>query len=339
MAIPYFINALNSNYRWGAIGQAQTLSYSFATTATGGESGFELYNDIQKQAVRMVLSKYSAVSGLQFVEVNDSLNAQMRYFRDDLTSANYGNAAGYAKYPIEGEVHIKSSIIDLTVSGFTLLLHETGHALGLKHSFSTPALPIAEDNQNNTLMSYNGRFNSTDIKLFDIATIQYFYGVNTNARTSDDTYYMSDRYIWDGAGIDTLSVTEQTQAVYLNLTAGSWIYAGTQNSSILAANQAFIGYGTTIENALSGSGNDRLIGNSADNKLSANAGNDSLDGGLGVDTLIGGSGNDIYTIDNTNDVIIENLNEGWDVVYSSVTYSLSANVDALRMTGNATING
>lgn len=55
-----------------------------------------------------------------------------------------------------------------------------------------------------------------------------------------------------------------------------------------------IAYGTTIENAVGGGGNDTIIGNSVANILSGGAGNDSLLGGDGVDSLIGGLGNDIF---------------------------------------------
>ena len=59
----------------------------------------------------------------------------------------------------------------------------------------------------------------------------------------------------------------------------------------------------------------------------------------GADSLIGGLGNDIYTVDNVGDVITENLNEGTDKVNSSVTYTLSANVENLTLTGALAING
>ena len=53
-----------------------------------------------------------------------------------------------------------------------------------------------------------------------------------------------------------------------------------------------IANGVTIENASTGSGADRLIGNDAANVLAGNAGDDSLAGGGGADTLIGGLGRD-----------------------------------------------
>ncbi|PZO15402.1 MAG: hypothetical protein DCE87_08565 [Betaproteobacteria bacterium] len=68
-------------------------------------------------------------------------------------------------------------------------------------------------------------------------------------------------------------------------------------------------------------------------------GNDYIDGGTGADMMIGGTGNDTYTVDNTGDVVYENINGGTDVVRSSVTYTLSANVENLTLTGIATING
>ena len=64
-----------------------------------------------------------------------------------------------------------------------------------------------------------------------------------------------------------------------------------------------------------------------------------LDGGAGADTLIGGTGNDTYVVDNVGDVITENLGEGTDLVQSSSTYTLGANVENLTLTGSAAIDG
>jgi Ca2+-binding RTX toxin-like protein len=91
--------------------------------------------------------------------------------------------------------------------------------------------------------------------------------------------------------------------------------------------------GTDGDDSLNGTdGNDTLVGFS---------GNDTLNGGAGSDILIGGTGDDIYIVDNTNDTIIENANEGTDTIQSSVTYSIAAlaNVENLTLTGTAAING
>jgi serralysin len=55
--------------------------------------------------------------------------------------------------------------------------------------------------------------------------------------------------------------------------------------------------------------------------------------------MIGGDGNDIYFVDNVGDVVIESAGEGNDTVQSTVTYTLSADVDRLFLTGAAATDG
>ncbi len=93
---------------------------------------------------------------------------------------------------------------------------------------------------------------------------------------------------------------------------------------------------------ISGTGNDLdniLTGNGGSNTLSGGSGNDTLDGGAGSDTMLGGLGDDIYVVAQTSDIVTENANEGTDLVRSSVTYTLAANVENLTLTGSSAING
>jgi serralysin len=55
--------------------------------------------------------------------------------------------------------------------------------------------------------------------------------------------------------------------------------------------------------------------------------------------MVGGTGNDTYLVDKTSDVVIENGGEGTDTLLSSVTFTLSANVENLTLTGTSAING
>ncbi|WP_313953231.1 calcium-binding protein [Accumulibacter sp.] len=71
----------------------------------------------------------------------------------------------------------------------------------------------------------------------------------------------------------------------------------------------------------------------------ATSGDDFFAGDSGANTFSGLGGNDTYVVDHPGDVVNENPNEGWDTVYSSITYTLPANVEILTLTGNAAING
>ncbi|MBS4018314.1 MAG: cadherin-like domain-containing protein [Dechloromonas sp.] len=98
--------------------------------------------------------------------------------------------------------------------------------------------------------------------------------------------------------------------------------------------------GANVENlTLSGSGDLHGIGNELDNVIVGNAGHNVLDGGAGADTLAGGAGDDTYVVDHVGDTVIEVADGGTDSVLASVTYTLSANVENLTLTGSANIDG
>jgi Ca2+-binding RTX toxin-like protein len=142
-----------------------------------------------------------------------------------------------------------------------------------------------------------------------------------------------------GTGNDTYFVDNAGDVVVENLNEGT----DTVNSSITYTLTANVENLTlTGGSAINGTGNalnNVLTGNGAANTLSGGAGNDTLDGGAGADTLIGGLGNDTYIVDNAGDVVTENANEGTDLVKSSITYTLTANVENLTLTGSGNING
>jgi Ca2+-binding RTX toxin-like protein len=90
-----------------------------------------------------------------------------------------------------------------------------------------------------------------------------------------------------------------------------------------------------------GSGNDTLNGGSGNDTLNGGSGNDTLNGGSGNDTLNGGLGDDLYIVNSILDVAAEGLAlfglGGIDTVQASVSYSLSANLENLTLTGSAII--
>jgi Ca2+-binding RTX toxin-like protein len=111
----------------------------------------------------------------------------------------------------------------------------------------------------------------------------------------------------------------------------------------LATSNASNGFGGTdtlsnIENAIGGAFNDTLTGNGGSNTLTGGGGNDIINGGAGADTMIGGIGNDTYFVDNVGDVVIENANQGNDIVYTSIDYTLPAMVESVVLQGTSNIN-
>ena len=132
-----------------------------------------------------------------------------------------------------------------------------------------------------------------------------------------------------GAGNDTY-VVGTGDSVVENANAGT----DTVQSSVTFT------LGNNVENlVLTGTTAINGTGNTLNNSITGNAGNNTLDGGAGADTLIGGQGNDTYTVDNIGDVVTELAGEGTDLVNSSVTYVLSANVENLTLTGTSAVNG
>lgn len=247
--------------------------------------------------------------------------------------------------------------------GFTSMIHELGHALGLKHPFDDggngrPTLAeqgLAQyDNESYTLMSYvagDPEFlghAATPMPL-DILAIQQIYGANMGFHAGDDNYRPAldgaRRTIWDAGGTDLLDASDFSSAVTLDLRPGALMDFG--GGTILG-----VAYNVTIENATGGAGNDFIYGNAADNTLLGLGGSDSLDGGDGNDTLTGGEGDnlyygglgdDTYIVSSSSDVVNEVViggGGGSDTVLASVTYNAggSPGIEYITLSGTADID-
>ncbi len=131
---------------------------------------------------------------------------------------------------------------------------------------------------------------------------------------------------WDGAThTETVSLT-------IRGVGGQNFITGTGGANTLT--------GTALHDTIDGlAGNDMLFGGAGDDLIYGGSGKDILDGQTGGDEMLGGADNDTYYVDNTNDVIVELFNGGTDSVTSSVTFTLSTNVEKLTLTGSSDING
>lgn len=141
-----------------------------------------------------------------------------------------------------------------------------------------------------------------------------------------------------GAGDDTYVVDSATDLVNENAGEGTdavessvtWVLGTNVEKLTLTGTAAINGTGNALDNV--------LTGNSAANTLTGNAGHDVLDGLAGADTMKGGTGDDTYYVDNASDVVTELAGEGSDTVLSTLTHTLAANVENLRLNATGAIN-
>jgi Ca2+-binding RTX toxin-like protein len=91
-----------------------------------------------------------------------------------------------------------------------------------------------------------------------------------------------------------------------------------------------------------GPGGDVLMGGAGTDSITGGVDDDYLDGELGNDTLVGGDGNDTYIVDSPFDVVVEAAGAtagSNDIVASTTSYALGANVESLILAGSGNIDG
>ena len=148
----------------------------------------------------------------------------------------------------------------------------------------------------------------------------------------------NDTYVVDNANDIVVELVDE--GVDLVESSISIELADNVENLTLIGTSAIIATGNTEDNLLLGnSGDNTLSGLAGNDELRGGDGNDRLIGGLGTDLLLGGLGNDTYVVDNLEDTLVENYDEGTDTVESSVTYLLGENLENLLLTGAAAVNG
>ncbi len=162
-------DALLTGASWAASpGLAQVVSFSFAQDGLGdfghglAAGHWAAFNAAQQASARQALAAWAAVAGLSFVEVPDRLAGQgvdLRFRLEDfgnlaMAGLSYGPPFGAValSLPLFGTDSLAPSA---TRIGFSVLLHEIGHGLGLKHPFEGDIqLDPALANTDETLMAY-----------------------------------------------------------------------------------------------------------------------------------------------------------------------------------------
>jgi len=242
------------------------------------------------------LRKWEAVANVKFEKSVDSLSdaGDIRVFLTNKDTIDEASAVGYfpSARPSGGDVILSNKFSNETAPGsynFEILLHEIGHALGLKHpgnyggAVRPPYVSPTFDTRAYTVMSYvddkSLNMYNEGPNLLDIDAIQYLYGANTSYAQGDQDYSLDPnkfKTIWDPNGRNGMVGYLNSVDQNINISERASSYAGGKLTAVIAS-------GTKIYNAAGGSGNDTIVGNELDNVF---------DGAGGNDTLIGNGGND-----------------------------------------------
>ena len=264
----------------GSTRKAVFLTYTFNPPSQESFWDWARFGGADREVARKALQMWGDASGIRFIEVRgheaelkfqwqeawDSATAWAEF--PELSRDRFGNAGDRVRDPSGGNVYLNNlysdAIRDNPNYELYVLLHEIGHALGLKHPFhkmdhNKQVLSSDLDKVENTVMSYTGGgldMGSVYLGPLDIQAIQALYG-----DASQDGRQVS-KWHWNQSK-QILSQTGKSKADTI--------------------------YGVAVKDVIKGgAGNDRLHGFGGD---------DTLSGGAGRDLLSGGDGNDRFTFD------------------------------------------
>jgi serralysin len=331
-----YIDGVLSGSKWAV----SSFTYSFPTSGAyygsaygSGEptTGFEALNSAQQAAVRTILTSYSAVANVTFSEIAEtaSQHSDFRFAESDKP------ATAWAYYPTTraegGDVWLNNSqnYYDNPIRGnyaYATLLHEVGHAMGLKHaheaSGSFNAMPADRDSMEYTVMSYRsyvggsastGYVNETwgyaqSLMVYDIAALQKMYGANFSTNSGNSTYSWSSSTgamsvngvsqgapggnkifltVWDGGGTDTYDFSNYSTNLKVDLQPGAWTITSAAQLAKLHYDGTRIAAGNIATALLYNNDLRSLIENA-----NGGSGNDFLTGNVANNVLNGNLGDD-----------------------------------------------
>jgi len=208
------------------------------------------FDETEKNIVYQLFGNLENVINIDFQEV-DNLDGYIRFNNVSIDQSYYWGFGYYPSYGLGGDVFIDNNKADTLNDLKNVIIHELGHALGLKHPFDGDfTLPETESNTLYTVMAYDEYKNykifiekegdsfkayytpyavNETFQIYDILALQALYGANNVSTSGNDIYDLSYLYteskyytIWDSNGIDTLDVSKVEGKSIINLNDGSF---------------------------------------------------------------------------------------------------------------------
>jgi len=253
------------------------LTYSFMSLGFTGSAtntnGFQVMTATQKTAVKAAFDYISSVVNITFTETTETADISFGTNNQGTTSAGYANPPHRngnisTSYLFLNNADATNTAIDSFTPGkygWTTLIHEIGHTLGLKHpgdynaggsGGTPPYLDTTIDTRKLSIMSYKDppnlsfvlnastnnpvfqRIFDTSLMTYDVAALQFMYGKRTDAltdaqssifnKTQTSTFaaaYRGFQTIWAPDGA-TLDASATTSSNIFDLRAGAYSSIG-----------------------------------------------------------------------------------------------------------------